>query len=114
MMADCSKFQTHSILTTQRRSSRPTILPLFRILMVTDSDSLASSQTFRLTETPGAAASGSNITPPTSTGSLMDINSVLATGVTYHPGLTPSSTDTVTLTVTDNFGALDTVNLVFD
>ena len=62
-------------------------------VQVTDSDALASSQPFSLTATTGAAASGTSITPPTSSGSLTSINSVFATGVTYHPGATPPSTD---------------------
>src|SRR4051812_15086996 len=101
---------TNNVATVQNPDGSMTVLGL----QVTDSDALASSQTFSLTETTGAAASGSSVTPPTSTGSLTNINSILATGVTYHPGLTPSSNDMVTLTVKDNFGALDTVNLVFD
>ena len=44
---------------------------------------------------------------------MTSINSVLATGVTYHPGVTPPSTDMVTLTVKDSFGAADTENFVF-
>ena len=43
----------------------------------------------------------------------MGINSILATGVTYHPGDAPPSTDMVTLTVKDNFAATDTQNFVF-
>jgi len=82
-------------------------------VQVTDSDALASSQPFSLTATTGAAASGTSITPPTSSGSLTSINSVFATGVTYHPGATPPSTDMVTLVVKDNFGATDTENFVF-
>jgi hypothetical protein len=35
---------------------------------------------------------------------LTGINSVFATGVTYHPGVTPPSTDIATLTVKDIFG----------
>jgi hypothetical protein len=101
---------TNNVTTVQNPDGSMTVLGL----QVTDSDTLASSQTFSLMETTGAAASGSSVTPATSTGSLTHINSILATGVTYHPGLTPSSSDMVTLTVKDNFGALDTVDLVFD
>jgi DNA-binding beta-propeller fold protein YncE len=80
-------------------------------VQVTDSDTLSSSQPFSLTETTGVA--GTSITPSTSSGSLTSINSVLATGMTYQPGVTPPSTDKVTLTVTDNFGATDTESFVF-
>jgi hypothetical protein len=82
-------------------------------VQVTDADAFASTGTFILAATTGAAASGTSITPPTSSGSLTSINSVLATGVTYHPGVTPPSTDMATLTVKDSFGAADTENFVF-
>ncbi len=79
-------------------------------VQVTDSDAAAS---LNLTATTGAAASGTSITPSSSSGSLAAINSVFTSGVTYHPGGTPPATDKVTLTVTDSFGASDTVNFVF-
>jgi hypothetical protein len=82
-------------------------------VQVTDPDAFASTGTFSLTVTTAAAASGTSITPATSSGSLTSINSVLATGVTYHPGVTPPSTDMATLTVKDSFGAADTENFVF-
>jgi hypothetical protein len=82
-------------------------------MQVTDSDAFASTGTVSLAATTAAAASGTSITPSTSSGSLTNINSVFATGVTYHPGATPPSTDMVTLTVKDNFGAADTENFVF-
>ena len=82
-------------------------------LQVTDPDTFASTGTFSLTAVTGAAASGTSITPPISSGSLTDINNVLTTGVTYHPGITPPSTDVVTLTVKDSFGAADSENFVF-
>ncbi len=83
-------------------------------VQVTDSNALASSQNFSVTAITGAAASGTSITPATSSGSLTDINSAFATGMTYHPGATPPSTDMVTLSVKDNFGATDAVNFVFN
>jgi Ca2+-binding RTX toxin-like protein len=36
------------------------------------------------------------------------------TGVTYHPGTSPPSTDKITFTVADSFGATDTVNFIFN
>ena len=42
------------------------------------------------------------------------IDAELATGITYNPGASPPSTDKVALTVTDGFGATDTVNFVFN
>ena len=91
---------TNNLTTVQNPDGSMTVLGV----QVTDSDALASSQTFSFTATTGAAASGASITPPTSSGSLTGINSVLAMGVTYHPGVTPPSTDMMTLTVKDNFG----------
>ena len=82
-------------------------------LQVTDPNTFASTGTFSLTAVTGAAASGTSITPLISSGSLTDINNVLTTGVTYHPGITPPSTDMVTLTVKDSFGAADSENFVF-
>jgi large repetitive protein len=82
-------------------------------VQVTDPDSFASTGTFSLAATTAAAASGTSVTPTTSSGSLTSANNVLATGVTYHPGGTPPSTDMATLTVKDAFGAADSVNFVF-
>jgi hypothetical protein len=100
---------TNNSTTVQNLDGSTTVLSM----PFTDSDALASSQTFSFTATTGAAASGASITPPTSSGSLTGINGVLAMGVTYHPGVTPPSTDMMTLTVKDNFGATDTENFVF-
>jgi len=82
-------------------------------LQVTDSDALASSEPFSLATATGVAASGTSVTPLSSSGSLADINSVLAAGVTYQPGPTPPSTDSLMLTVKDNFGLTDSENFVF-
>jgi hypothetical protein len=100
---------TNNLTAVQNPDGSMTVMGL----QVTDSDALASSQTFSLAASTGAAASGTSVTPPTNSGSLMDINSVFATGVTYHPGVTPPSTDSMTLTVKDNFGATDSENFVF-
>jgi hypothetical protein len=100
---------TNNLTTAQNPDGSMTVSGV----QVTDSDAFASTGTFSLTATTGAAASGTSITPPTSSGSLTSINSVLATGVTYHPGVTPPSTDIATLTVKDSFGAADTENFVF-
>ena len=82
-------------------------------VQVTDSAAFASTGTFSLTATTAAAASGTSITPSTTSGSLTGITSALATGVTYHPGATSLPTDMFTLTVKDSFGAADTENFVF-
>ena len=100
---------TNNLTTVQNPDGSMTVSGV----QVTDSDAFASTGTFSLTATTAAAASGTSVTPPTNSGSLTSINSVLATGVTYHPGVTPPSTDIATLTVKDIFGATDTENFVF-
>jgi hypothetical protein len=79
-------------------------------LSVTDADA-AADETFTI-----AAAtddSSSNVNPSSGTGSLADINSTLHT-FTYNEGSGEPATDKVTLTVTDGYGATDTVNLIFN
>ncbi|WP_079566273.1 Ig-like domain-containing protein [Bradyrhizobium erythrophlei] len=83
-------------------------------LQVSDSDAAASTETFTMTATTGAAGSGTGVSPSTGSGLLSAINSELGTGITYNPGITPPSTDKVALTVSDGFGATDTVNFVFN
>ena len=83
-------------------------------LQVSDSDAAASTETFTITATTGAASSGTGVSPSTGSGLLTAINTELGTGITYNPGTTPPSTDNVTLSVTDGFGATDTVNFVFN
>lgn len=79
------------------------------------SDGNASpTETFIINAVTAGAGSGSSITPSTNSGHLTDINAALATGVVYHPGSTPPQTDKVTVTVTDSFGATDTVNFIFN
>ena len=78
-------------------------------VQVTDIDPAASSETFHFAATTGAALSGTSITPSSNSGSLTHINSVLASGLTYQPGGSPPATDMMTLTVTDGFGATDSV-----
>jgi VCBS repeat-containing protein len=79
-------------------------------LSVSDADA-TSTEIFTITETTSGVGSGS-VTPPSGSGSLANINTTLDNGVTYHPGSTPSSTGMVT--VTDGFGATDTVNFIFN
>ena len=84
----------------------------FSGLHVSDSDPAAPTET--LTVAAATDASGGSIaTPPTDSGSLADLNAALNDGVTYSPGSIPPATDKVALTVTDSFGATDTVNLIF-
>jgi len=98
---------TNNLTTVQNPDGSMTLSGL----QVTDADALSSTEAFGVTAT--TAASGSSMTPSTSSGSLTSINNVFATGLTYHPGISPPSTDKVTLAVTDNFGAADTENFVF-
>ena len=101
---------TGSLTVTQNGNGTTTITGL----QVSDSDATASTETFTMTATTGAATSGTTVSPSTGSGLLTAINTELGTGVTYNPGTTPPSTDKVTLTVTDGFGATDTVNFVFN
>ena len=98
---------TDQISTVPNGDGSTTILGLH----VFDSDPAASAETFTFGAT--TAAAGSSFTLSTSSGLLTDINNVLTAGATYHPGAVPPSTDKVTLSVTDGFGAADTVNFVF-
>jgi Ca2+-binding RTX toxin-like protein len=45
---------------------------------------------------------------------LAAVNSTLSAGITYNPGNPQPLADKVAVTVTDKFGANDTVNFVFD
>jgi hypothetical protein len=101
---------TSGLTVTQNGDGTTTITGL----QVSDSDAAASSETFTITATTGAASSGTSVSPPTGSGLMTAINTELGTGITYNPGTTPPSTDKVALTVTDGFGATDTVNFVFN
>jgi hypothetical protein len=101
---------TSSLTVTQNGDGTTTITGLH----VSDIDATASTETFTLTATTGAAASGTTISPAAGSGLLTTINAELGTGIVYNPGATPPSTDKVALTVTDGFGATDTVNFVFN
>jgi large repetitive protein len=79
-----------------------------------DSDATASTETFTITETTGAASFGTSVSSSTGSGSLTAVDSGLGTGVTYSAGSTPPSTDKVTLSISDSFGATDMVNFVFN
>ena len=79
-------------------------------LLISDSDPAASTGTFTVAATTGASGA---VTTATDSGQLSDINTALDT-VTYDPGVAPQSTGHVAVTVTDSFGATDTVNFVFN
>jgi large repetitive protein len=101
---------TSGLTVTQNGNGTTTITGL----QVSDLDAAASTETFTMTATTGAASSGTGVSPSTGSGLLTAINTELGTGITYNPGTTPPSTDKVALTVTDGFGATDTVNFVFN
>jgi len=81
-------------------------------LQISDSDPGVSSVS--ITATTAGAASGTSVSPSVSSGSLASINATLASGIIYNQGGTPPSSDMVTLNATDNFGASETVNFVFN
>ena len=101
---------TSGLTVTQNGNGTTTITGL----QVSDLDAAASTETFTMTATTGAAGSGTTVSPSTGSGLLTAINTELGTGVTYNPGATPPSTDKVVLSVTDGFGATDTVDFVFN
>ena len=80
-------------------------------MQITDLDPAATSFTISAV-TSGVGSS--TVTPSFGSGSLAAINAELASGITYNPGSTPPATDKVTVTVTDNVGATDTVNFIFN
>jgi hypothetical protein len=82
-------------------------------LSVTDADA-SPSEIFTIAAVTAGAASGTTVSPASSSGHLADINTTLESGVTYDQGGNPPSTDMVTLTVADARGAADTVNLIFN
>ncbi|MBW7966256.1 VCBS domain-containing protein [Bradyrhizobium sp. BR 10261] len=81
-------------------------------LAITDEDPAAPSEAFALSASTQAGAS--SVSPATAAGSLNEINNLLKSGVTYNPGQDKPATDMITFKVTDNFGASDTVNFVFN
>jgi VCBS repeat-containing protein len=82
-------------------------------LQIVDPASGASGETFTLTASTDAP--GSRVSPESDSGHLRDINRDLTySGIVYHPGQHAPQTDKVTLTVTDAFGASDSVNFIFN
>jgi Ca2+-binding RTX toxin-like protein len=75
-----------------------------------DPDSSASFSLSVSTET----APGSTVSPSSGSGTLDHINSELASGITYNPGTPQLQADMINVTVSDNFGASDTVHFVFN
>ncbi|QPF91352.1 VCBS domain-containing protein [Bradyrhizobium commune] len=80
-------------------------------LAITDEDPAAPSEAFALSAS--TQFEGSSVSPETGAGNLSDINTFLASGITYDPGEDKPATDMVTFKVNDSFGASDTVNFIF-
>src|SRR5205085_4134228 len=74
-------------------------------LSVSDSDA-TGSETF----TMSTVVDHGTVNPPNGSGTLAQINSTFATGITYDPGVTPPAQDKIALTVTDGLGNSDRVN----
>ncbi|WP_354066968.1 VCBS domain-containing protein [Bradyrhizobium sp. OAE829] len=70
--------------------------------------------TLTLTTTTAGSGSGTSAAPVSDSGTLAHVNATLLSGIAYNEGSTPTSTDMVTLTVTDAFSASDTVNFIFN
>ncbi|WP_024512766.1 FecR domain-containing protein [Bradyrhizobium sp. ARR65] len=99
--------ETDRFTLTQNEDGTSTISGI----QVNDADPSAASRTFTLAVTTGDAPEGS-VTPDSGSGSLAQINAALS-AITYHPGANPPASDMVNLTVTDGFGAGETVHFVF-
>jgi VCBS repeat-containing protein len=82
-------------------------------LLVVDTDSSASTDTFTVAAST-AHAPDSSVYPDRASGSLSQINLGFEDGITYDPGETPPDTDEITLTVTDSAGHFDTVHFIFN
>ncbi|MCK1547392.1 VCBS domain-containing protein [Bradyrhizobium sp. 179] len=81
---------------------------------VIDTDADAATDEFQI-RTVTAHDPDSSVAPGAACGSLDDINSALADGVTYDPGQTPPDNDQITLTVKDKTtGLFDTVHFIFN
>ncbi len=61
-----------------------------------------------------ATADHGTVVLSAASGSLSDLNTALADGIVYTPDANPPVTDKVALTVTDQVGAADTVNFIFN
>ncbi|MHC1945477.1 FecR domain-containing protein [Bradyrhizobium sp. UFLA06-06] len=81
-------------------------------LTVTDADA-GADEIFNLTAATDGKSS-STVAPSSHAGDLAGINATLSAGLTYDPGEFAPSTDMVTLTVADGYGATDKVNLIFN
>ncbi|HLG80644.1 MAG TPA: FecR domain-containing protein [Bradyrhizobium sp.] len=99
---------TTHVAVQQNEDGTDTILGL----QVSDSGPTGAQSLTISATTAGAPVS--SISPSSDTGSVDAINNELASGITYNPGSPQPQTDMVNLTVTDNFGASDTVHFVFN
>jgi hypothetical protein len=96
---------TNNLTTVHNGDGTTTILGV----QVTDADPAAALETFDLTATARVAASGASVVLSSDSGSLTHVNDALTTGVIFDS----VTTNKVTLTVVDGFGATDIVNFVF-
>jgi VCBS repeat-containing protein len=104
---DHLSIDTSHITLTENRDHTVTVAGIH----IADSDSTASAGTFTMVATTDGH--GSSVTPSSDSGSLTkiahDVSSII-----YNPGSNPPVADKVALTITDNFGATDTVHFVFN
>lgn len=74
----------------------------------------SSSETYTVSAVTAGHGDGTGVTPSYLDDlSLDQLNDDLDSGVTYDPGNSPPTNDKITFTVTDSFGARDTVNFIF-
>jgi len=83
-------------------------------LQVDDGNSAALTQDFTISATTGDVGVTSVTPSAPDTDTLANINSLLNSGIVYHPGANPPAQDSVTLTVTDALGNSDAVHFVFN
>lgn len=75
----------------------------------------SSAETYTISAVTAGDADGTGVTPSYLDDLTLDqLNNDLDSGVTYDPGSSPPTNDKITFTVTDSFGASDTVNFIFN
>lgn len=75
----------------------------------------SSSEAYTVSAVTAGHADGTGVTPSYLDDlSLDQLNDDLDSGVTYDPGNSPPTNDKIAFTVTDSFGASDTVNFIFN
>nr|WP_246752021.1 VCBS domain-containing protein [Bradyrhizobium diazoefficiens] len=75
----------------------------------------SSSEAYTVSAVTAGHGDGTGVTPSyLGDLSLDQLNDDLDSGVTYDPGNSPPTNDKIAFTVTDSFGASDTVNFIFN